>query len=149
MFQRAPTSWACSRSSGVICETPFKTKETDYHVPPTTGQANHLGVTIEADIIKQKLPENNGGFTALNFGKTHKKVYSDLTTSHPIDLTRYQVANCYMGRIGLINSGGASSGESDLKEAVKTAVINKRAGGMGLISGRKAFQRPMVRGLSC
>ncbi len=122
----------------------FKTKEADYHVAADlTGQANHLGVTIEADIIKQKLPENNGGFTALNFGKTHKKVYSELTTDNPIDLTRYQVANCYMGRAGLINSGGASSGESDLKEAVKTAVINKRAGGMGLISGRKAFQRPI------
>jgi class I fructose-bisphosphate aldolase len=126
----------------------FKTKETDYHVAADlTGQANHLGVTLEADIIKQKLPENNGGFTAVNFGKTHKKVYSELTTNHPIDLTRYQVANCYMGRIGLINSGGASSGESDLKEAVKTAVINKRAGGMGLISGRKAFQRPMTEGV--
>src|SRR5437773_2955402 len=118
----------------------FKTKEADYHVSADlTGQANHLGVTIEADIIKQKLPENNGGFKALNFGKTDKKVYSDLTTDHPIDLTRYQVANCYMGRAGLINSGGASAGESDLKEAVKTAVINKRAGGMGPISGRKAF----------
>ena len=126
----------------------FKTKDTDYHVAADlTGQANHLGVTIEADIIKQKMPENNGGFTAVNFGKTHKKVYSELTTSHPIDLARYQVANCYMGRIGLINSGGASSGESDLKEAVKTAVINKRAGGMGLISGRKAFQRPMAEGV--
>ncbi|HTX98655.1 MAG TPA: class I fructose-bisphosphate aldolase [Bacteroidota bacterium] len=125
----------------------FKTKEKDYHVSADlTGQANHLGVTIQADIIKQKLPENNGGFTALNFGKTHKKVYSELTTDHPIDLTRYQVANCYMGRAGLINSGGASSGESDLAEAVKTAVINKRAGGMGLISGRKAFQRPMAEG---
>jgi class I fructose-bisphosphate aldolase len=126
----------------------FKTKEADYHVAADlTGQANHIGVTIEADIIKQKLPENNGGFTALNFGKTHKKVYSELTTDHPIDLTRYQVANCYMGRAGLINSGGASSGESDLKEAVRTAVINKRAGGMGLISGRKAFQRPMQEGV--
>ena len=126
----------------------FKTKDADYHVAADlTGQANHLGVTIEADIVKQKLPENNGGFTALNFGKTHKKVYSDLTTSHPIDLTRYQVANCYMGRVGLINSGGASAGESDLKEAVKTAVINKRAGGMGLISGRKAFQRPLSEGV--
>src|ERR1041385_778927 len=122
----------------------FKTKEADYHMSADlTGQANHLGVTIEADIIKQKLPENNGGYNALNFGKTHKKVYSDLTSDHPIDLTRYQVVNCYMGRAGLINSGGASSGESDLKEAVKTAVINKRAGGTGLISGRKAFQRPM------
>src|SRR5688500_15545234 len=125
----------------------FKTKETDYHLAADlTGQANHLGVTIEADIIKQKLPENNGGYNAINFGKTHKAVYSQLTTDNPIDLTRYQLANCYMGRAGLINSGGASSGESDLKEAVKTAVINKRAGGMGLISGRKAFQRPMKEG---
>jgi fructose-bisphosphate aldolase, class I len=127
----------------------FKTKEMDYHVSADlTGQANHLGVTIEADIIKQKLPENNGGYNALNFGKTHKKVYSDLTSDNPIDLTRYQVANCYMGRSGLINSGGASSGENDLKEAVRTAVINKRAGGMGLISGRKAFQRPMQEGVA-
>jgi class I fructose-bisphosphate aldolase len=126
----------------------FKTKEADYHSSADlTGQANHLGVTIEADIIKQKQPTNNGGYTALNFGKTHKKVYSDLTTAHPIDLTRYQVANCYMGRMGLINSGGESSGESDLKDAVKTAVINKRAGGTGLISGRKAFQRPMKEGV--
>jgi fructose-bisphosphate aldolase, class I len=126
----------------------FTTKQGDYHTAADlTGQANHLGVTIEADIIKQKLPDRNGGFTALNFGKTHKKVYSDLTTDHPIDLTRYQVANCYMGRAGLINSGGASAGEDDLKEAVKTAVINKRAGGMGLISGRKAFQRPMDEGI--
>src|SRR6202000_589367 len=100
-----------------------------------------------ADIIKQKLPENNGGYTALNFGKTDKRVYSQLTTEHPIDLTRYQVANCYMGRIGLINSGGASSGATDMAEAVRTAVINKRAGGMGLISGRKAFQRPMAEGV--
>ncbi len=126
----------------------FKTKEKDYHVAADlTGQANHLGVTIGADIIKQKLPENNGGYDAVNFGKTHKKVYSELSSDHPIDLTRYQLANCYMGRAGLINSGGASSGESDLKEAVKTAVINKRAGGMGLISGRKAFQRPMKEGV--
>src|SRR5437762_3072275 len=126
----------------------FKTKEMDYHVSADlSGQANHMGVTIEADIIKQKLPENNGGYKALNFGKTHKKVYSELSTDHPIDLCRYQVANCYMGRAGLINSGGASSGESDMKEAVKTAVINKRAGGMGLISGRKAFQRPMKEGV--
>jgi class I fructose-bisphosphate aldolase len=125
----------------------FKTKEKDYHVAADlTGQANHLGVTIEADIIKQKMPENNGGYNALNFGKTHKAVYSQLTTDNPIDLTRYQLANCYMGRAGLINSGGASAGESDLKDAVKTAVINKRAGGMGLISGRKAFQRPMKEG---
>jgi class I fructose-bisphosphate aldolase len=112
-----------------------------------TGQANHLGVTIEADIIKQKQPENNGGFNALKFGKTSSKVYDKLSSDHPIDLTRYQVANCYMGRSGLINSGGASSGESDLKDAVKTAVINKRAGGMGLISGRKAFMRPMSEGI--
>ena len=111
-----------------------------------TGQANHLGVTIEADIIKQKLPENNGGYTAVNFGKTHKSVYSQLSSDNPIDLTRYQVLNCYMGRAPLINSGGASAGESDLKEAIKTAVINKRAGGAGLISGRKAFQRPMNEG---
>jgi fructose-bisphosphate aldolase, class I len=125
----------------------FKTAEKDYHVSADlTGQANHLGVTIEADIIKQKLPENNGGYNAVKFGKTHKKVYSDLSSDHPIDLTRYQVLNCYMGRAGLINSGGASSGESDLAEAVRTAVINKRAGGMGLISGRKAFQRPMKEG---
>ena len=127
----------------------FKTKDADYHVSADlTGQANHLGVTIEADIIKQKLPENNGGYNAIpNFGKTSKKVYSDLTTDPPIDLTRYQLANCYMGRAGLINSGGASSGENDFKEAVRTAVINKRAGGMGLISGRKAFQRPMNEGI--
>jgi len=119
----------------------------DYHVAADiTAQANHLGVTIEADIIKQKLPENNGGFTAINFGKTHKKVYSDLTTENPIDLTRYQVLNCYMGRAGLINSGGAS-GSNDTFDAVKTAVINKRAGGMGLISGRKAFQKEMGEGV--
>jgi class I fructose-bisphosphate aldolase len=126
----------------------FKTKEADYHLAADlTGQANHLGVSIEADIIKQKLPETNGGYTALNFGKTHKAVYSQLSSDNPIDLTRYQLANCYMGRAGLINSGGASSGETDLKEAVKTAVINKRAGGMGLISGRKAFQRPLAEGI--
>jgi class I fructose-bisphosphate aldolase len=125
----------------------------DYHVSADlTGQANHLGVTIQADIIKQKLPENNGGYNALNtkenpYGKIDKRVYTELTSDSPIDLTRYQVANCYMGRAGLINSGGASSGESDLAEAVRTAVINKRAGGMGLISGRKAFQRPMKEGV--
>ncbi len=119
----------------------------DYHVSADlTGQANHLGVTIQADIIKQKLPENNGGYTALKFGKTSPLVYEKLTSPHPIDLCRYQVANCYLGRMGLINSGGASAGESDLAEAVRTAVINKRAGGMGLISGRKAFQRPMADG---
>jgi class I fructose-bisphosphate aldolase len=128
-----------------------KTKEggPDYHVSADlSGQANHLGVTIQADIIKQKLPECNGGYDAIKFGKTHKKVYSELTSEHPIDLTRYQVINCYLGRAGLINSGGASTGEGDLAEAVKTAVINKRAGGMGLISGRKAFQRPMKEGIA-
>jgi class I fructose-bisphosphate aldolase len=125
----------------------------DYHVSADlTGQANHLGVTIQADIIKQKLPENNGGYLALNtkespYGKSDKRMYSDLVSDHPIDLTRYQVANCYMGRAGLINSGGAS-GENDLFEAVKTAVINKRAGGMGLISGRKAFQKPLRDGVA-
>lgn len=128
----------------------FKKDGVDYHTASDlTSQANHLGVTIQADIIKQKLPTNNGGYNAINFGKTHKKVYSDLTTDHPIDLTRYQVANCYMGRIGLINSGGASTGavSSDMQEAVATAVINKRAGGHGLISGRKAFQKPMNEGV--
>lgn len=126
----------------------FKVGDKDFHVSAdVTSQANHLGVTIQADIIKQKLPENNGGFNEIKFAKTHKKVYSDLTTDHPIDLCRYQVVNCYMGRNGLINSGGASSGASDLSEAVATAVINKRAGGMGLISGRKAFQRPMNEGV--
>jgi fructose-bisphosphate aldolase, class I len=123
-------------------------RDVDYHESADlTGQANHLGVTIQADIIKQKLPTNNGGYNALEkYGKTHKKVYSELTTDHPIDLVRYQVANCYMGRAGLINSGGAS-GENDLQQAVRTAVINKRGGGMGLISGRKAFQRPMSEGI--
>src|SRR5438067_1428300 len=126
----------------------FAVDGTNYEVAADlTGQANHLGVSIEADVIKQKLPENNGGFNALKFGKTSKLVYDKLTTDHPIDLARYQVINCYMGRAGLINSGGASSGEGDLKEAVRTAVINKRAGGMGLISGRKAFQRPMKEGV--
>ncbi len=126
----------------------FKVGDADYHAAADlTGQANHIGVTIEADIIKQKLPENNGGYNALGFGKTHRLVYDELTTDHPIDLTRWQVANCYMGRIGLINSGGASSGAGDLAEAVRTAVINKRAGGLGLISGRKAFQRPVAEGV--
>ncbi len=130
----------------------FKKDGVDYHVAADlTGQANHLGVTIEADIIKQKLPETNGGFKALNmegssYGKTDERIYTELTTDHPIDLARYQVANCYMGKIGLINSGGAS-GANDFAEAVRTAVINKRAGGMGLISGRKAFQRPMDEGV--
>ncbi len=120
----------------------------DYHVAADlTGQANHLGVTIEADIIKQKLPENNGGFNAVKFGKTHPKMYSELTSDNPIDLCRYQVANCYMGKAGLINSGGASIGSGDLAQAVMTAVINKRAGGTGLISGRKAFQKPLKDGV--
>jgi class I fructose-bisphosphate aldolase len=126
----------------------FKKDGVDYHTAADlTGQANHLGVTIEADIIKQKSPETNGGYNALKFGKTHKKVYEELTTDNPIDLTRYQVVNCYMGRQSLINSGGASAGETDLAQAVRTAVINKRAGGTGLISGRKAFQRPMKDGV--
>ena len=126
----------------------FKKDGVDYHTAADlTAQANHLGVTIQADIIKQKLPTNNGGYTALNYGKTHKKVYEELTTEHPIDLCRYQVANCYMGRVGLINSGGESKGATDLQEAVITAVVNKRAGGMGLISGRKAFQKPMNEGV--
>ncbi|MEN9340153.1 MAG: hypothetical protein RIQ62_1465 [Bacteroidota bacterium] len=138
----ATVLWCYLRNGG------FKTAEADYHTSADlTGQANHLGVTIQADIIKQKLPTNNGGYNALKFGKTHKNVYEKLTTDHPIDLTRYQVANCYMGRVGLINSGGESKGATDLAEAVTTAVINKRAGGMGLISGRKAFQKPMKEGV--
>ncbi|MBG0777184.1 MAG: class I fructose-bisphosphate aldolase [Desulfovibrionaceae bacterium] len=125
----------------------FKTKEKDYHVAADlTGQANHLAATLQADIVKQKQPENNGGFNAVKVGKTNPLVYEKLTTDHPIDLTRWQVANCYMGRVGLINSGG-SSGDNDLAQAVRTAVINKRAGGMGLISGRKAFQKPMKDGV--
>ncbi len=139
----ATVLWCYLRNSG------FTVDGTNYEVSADlTGQANHLGVTIEADIIKQKLPENNGGFNAVKgFGKTSPLVYEKLTSNHPIDLTRYQVLNCYNGRAGLINSGGASSGESDLKDAVRTAVINKRAGGTGLISGRKAFQRPMDEGV--
>ncbi len=133
--------WCYTRNSG------FKKDGVDYHVSTDlTSQANHLGVTIQADIIKQKLPENNGGYKAIGFGKTHDKVYTELSSDHPIDLCRYQVANCYMGRAGLINSGGAS-GSNDMFDAVKTAVINKRAGGCGLISGRKAFQRPMNEGI--
>ena len=133
----------------------FKTEAGDMHTAADlTGQANHLGVTIQADIIKQKLPERNGGYNQLNlakdstYGKTNKKVYGELTSDHPIDLVRYQVANCYMGRAGLINSGGESKGQTDLQDAVRTAVINKRGGGMGLISGRKAFQRPMQEGVA-
>jgi len=125
----------------------FKKDGVNYEVSADlTGQANHMGVTIEADIIKQKQPENNGGYTAIGFGRTDPLVYDELTTDHPIDLTRWQVVNCYAGRIGLINSGGESKGDSDLAQAVRTAVINKRAGGMGLIVGRKAFQRPMAEG---
>ncbi len=138
----ATVLWCYLRNSG------FKKDGVDYHAAADlTGQANHLGVTIQADIIKQKLPVGNGGFTAMNFGKTHKDVYEKLTTDHPIDLCRYQVANCYMGRVGLINSGGESKGASDMAEAVMTAVVNKRAGGMGLISGRKAFQKPVNEGV--
>ncbi len=126
----------------------FTTKDADYHLAADlTGQANHLAVTIQADMVKQKQPETNGGFEALKFGKTHEKMYSELCSDHPIDLTRYQVINCYMGRAGLINSGGAS-GKNDLAQAVRTAVINKRAGGMGVISGRKAFQKPMKEGIA-
>jgi class I fructose-bisphosphate aldolase len=136
-----------------IRNSAFKKDGKDYHVSADlTGQANHLGVTIQADIIKQKLPENNGGYKALNtggssYGKLDERIYTHLTSDHPIDLCRYQVANCYMGRAGLINSGGESKGSSDLADAVRTAVINKRAGGMGLISGRKAFQRPLKEGV--
>ena len=126
----------------------FKVDGVDYHASADlSAQANHLGVTIQADIIKQKLPVNNGGYLATKHGKTHNKVYSDLTTDHPIDLTRYQLANCYMGRAGLINSGGESKGQGDIEEAIFTAVVNKRAGGSGLILGRKAFQKPMNEGI--
>ena len=125
----------------------FEKDGVDYHLSADlTGQANHMGVTIEADIIKQKQAENNGGYTAIGFGRTDKLVYEQLTTAHPIDLTRWQVVNCYAGRVGMINSGGASSGDDDLAQAVRTAVINKRAGGQGLIVGRKSFQRPMAEG---
>ncbi len=135
--------WCYLRNNG------FKKDGVDYHAAADlTGQANHLGVTIQADIIKQKLPTNNGGYNAIKFGKTSPLVYEKLTTDHPIDLCRYQVANCYMGRIGLINSGGESKGATDMAEAVTTAVINKRAGGQGLISGRKAFQKPMKDGVA-
>jgi class I fructose-bisphosphate aldolase len=138
----ATVLWAYLRNAA------FK-KDQDYELSADlTGQANHLSATIEADIVKQKQPETNGGFKALKFGKTDERVYSELTTDHPIDLTRYQVANCYMGRAGLINSGGGSKGKDDLALAVRTAVINKRAGGMGLITGRKSFQRPMKDGVA-
>ncbi len=138
----ATVLWCYLRNNG------FKKEGTDYHAAADlTGQANHLGVTIKADIIKQKLPVNNGGYLALNFGKTHKLVYDKLTTEHPIDLCRYQMANCFMGRVGLINSGGESKGASDIADAVTTAVINKRAGGHGLISGRKAFQKSRKAGV--
>lgn len=134
--------WCYTRNSA------FKKDNVDYHTAADlTGQANHIGVTIKADLIKQKLPDKNGGFNALKFGKTHPDMYHKLSSDHPIDLCRYQVINCFMGKIGLINSGGASSGDSDFKEAVKTAVINKRAGGTGLITGRKAFQRPFKEGV--
>jgi fructose-bisphosphate aldolase, class I len=135
--------WCYLRNPG------FKKDGVDYHTAADlTGQANHLGVTIQADIIKQKLATNNGGYNAVSFGKTHKKVYEELSSDHPIDLCRYQVVNCYMGRAGLINSGGESKGASDLAEAVTTAVINKRAGGQGLISGRKSFQKPLNEGIA-
>jgi len=134
--------WAYLRNSA------FKHEGVDYHTSADlTGQGNHLAATINADIIKQKQATNNGGYNAIGFGKTHPKVYEELTTDHPIDLVRYQVANCYMGRAGMINSGGPS-GKDDLHQAVRTAVINKRAGGMGLISGRKAFQKPMQDGIA-
>jgi len=134
--------WCYLRNPG------FKKDGVDYHSSADmTSQATHIGSTIQADIIKQKMPTNNGGFTALNHSKTHPKVYSELTSDHPIDLCRYQVANCYMGRAGLINSGGASAGDSDLQQSVETAVVNKRAGGTGLILGRKAFQRPIKEGI--
>ena len=144
----ATVLWCYLRNSA------FKTADEDFHTAADlTGQANHLGVTIQADIIKQKLAENNGGYKALNtggssYGKLDERIYTELTTDHPIDLCRYQVANCYMGRAGLINSGGESKGASDMTEAVTTAVINKRAGGQGLISGRKAFQKPMKEGVA-
>jgi len=153
-IQEVSEAFQVAHQLGMVCvlwcylrNPAFKKDGTDYHVAADlTSQANHLGVTIQADIIKQKQPETNSGFTAINFAKTSKLVYENLTTEHPIDLTRYQVAGCYMGRSGLINSGGAS-GTNDFQDAVRTAVINKRAGGMGLISGRKAFQRPMSEGV--
>ncbi len=149
MFKRAHELGMATVLWCYLRNAAFKHEGVDYAVSADlTGQANHLGVTIEADIIKQKMAENNGGFTAIGFGKTHARVYSELATDHPIDLVRYQVANCYMGRAGLINSGGESTGEGDFQQAVRTAVINKRAGGMGLITGRKAFQKPMAEGVA-
>ena len=146
-FERAHELGLCTILWCYMRNAAFKTKEKDYHLAADlTGQANHLGTTIQADIIKQKMPTNNGGYKALNFGKTSDKVYSELTTDNPIDLCRYQVANCYMGRAGLINSGG-ESGKNDMADAVRTAIINKRAGGTGLISGRKAFQKPFAEGI--
>jgi len=134
--------WCYTRNNG------FKKDGINYETAADiTGQANHIGVTIQADIIKQKMPENNGGFTAINFSKSASEMYDKMASSHPIDLCRYQVANCYMGRIGLINSGGESKGVSDLEDSVRIAVINKRAGGQGLILGRKAFQRPFDEGV--
>ena len=147
-FHRAHQLGMCTVLWAYLRNSAFKKDGTDYHVSADlTGQANHIASTIQADIVKQKQAENNGGYTAVDFGNTHEKVYSELTTDHPVDLVRYQVANCYMGRAGLINSGGGSGG-NDLAQAVRTAVINKRAGGMGLISGRKAFQKPMREGVA-
>ncbi len=155
-IQEVTAAFAAAHELGMVTvlwcylrNSAFKTAEKDFHTASDlTGQANHLGVTIQADIIKQKLATNNGGYPAVKFGKSHKFVYEKLTTDHPIDLCRYQIANCYMGRMPLINSGGESKGATDLAEAVTTAVINKRAGGMGLISGRKAFQKPMNEGVA-
>ena len=152
-FEYAHELGMCTILWCYIRNSAFKIDGTDYHASTDlTSQANHLGVTIQADIIKQKLPVNNGGYLALNsgdssYGKLDNRIYDELTTDHPIDLCRYQVANCYMGRVGLINSGGASAGDSDKAQAVQTAIINKRAGGMGLISGRKAFQKPLKEGI--
>jgi class I fructose-bisphosphate aldolase len=153
-IQEVSAAFACAHELGMVTvlwaylrNSAFKHEGIDYHeAADLTGQANHLAVTIEADIVKQKQATRDGGYTAIGFGKTHPRVYSELSGSHPIDWVRYQVANCYMGRIGMINSGGPS-GKDDLHQAVRTAVINKRAGGMGLISGRKAFQKPMEDGV--
>ena len=147
-FQEAHAAGLATVLWAYLRNPAFQTAAADYELSADlTGQANHMAATLEADIVKQKQPENNGGYTALKFGKTHPKVYASLTSPHPIDLTRYQVLNCFSGRAGLINSGG-SSGKDDLRQAVRTAVINKRAGGMGMISGRKAFQRPFAEGVA-